>query len=154
MHRADAHLVAVCVVGLAFSAIAAAAERAPPGWRETARQFAADHIHRPAWGYSQSVRDYEPAATLARKDDIALDDDVFYAAAYLHDIAAFAPWDLEAEGSDYADAGARVLDEILQGTGFPMQRIEALRRAILTHMLFRTLLALAENIVLLDQPTS
>src|SRR5579864_2195514 len=60
-------------------------------WRATVRQFAAQHFKHPAWGYSHSVRDYELASALAAADHVTLDDDVLFAAAYLHDMAAFAP---------------------------------------------------------------
>jgi uncharacterized protein len=121
-------------------AIISAAVAEPPKslWRETVRQFAAEHFRHPAWGYSHSLRDYEMAVELAREDKVALDDDVLYAAAYLHDIAAFAPWDREKEGIDHADEGARVVDTVLKGTDFPMEKIDALRGAIRTHMFDRT----------------
>ncbi|HWZ61797.1 MAG TPA: HD domain-containing protein [Steroidobacteraceae bacterium] len=106
-------------------------------WRETVRQFAAQHFKHPAWGYSHSVRDYELAKTLAAADHVALDDDVLFAAAYLHDMAAFAPWDREKEGIDHADEGARVVDTVLKNSGFPMAKIDAVRNAIRTHMFVR-----------------
>lgn len=107
------------------------------GWRETVRNFAAQHFKHPAWGYSHSVRDYQLAKTLAAADHVALDDDVLFAAAYLHDIAAFAPWDREKEGIDHADEGARVVDTVLKDTGFPSEKIDAVRNAIRTHMFDR-----------------
>jgi uncharacterized protein len=60
-------------------------------WRASVSKFAAEHFRHPAWGFSHSVRDYELARDLAREDKITLDDDVLYAAAYLHDMAALAP---------------------------------------------------------------
>lgn len=107
------------------------------GWRETVRQFAAQHFKHPAWGYSHSVRDYELAKSLAAADHVALDDDVLFAAAYLHDMAAFAPWDREKEGIDHADEGARVVDTVLNNSGFPPAKIDAVRDAIRTHMFNR-----------------
>jgi len=107
------------------------------GWRETVRQFAAQHFRHPAWGYSHSVRDYELAKTLAAEDHVALDDDVLFAAAYLHDMAAFAPWDREKEGINHADEGARVMDTVLEGSDFPPAKIDAVRNAIRTHMFDR-----------------
>jgi HD superfamily phosphodiesterase len=107
------------------------------GWRETVRQFAAQHFKHPAWGYSHSVRDYELAKTLAAADQVTLDDDVLFAAAYLHDMAAFAPWDREKEGINHADEGARVVDTVLVNTGFPSAKIDAVRNAIRTHMFDR-----------------
>ena len=107
------------------------------GWRETVRQFAAQHFRHPAWGYSHSARDYELAKSLAAADHAAIDDDVLFAAAYLHDMAAFAPWDRAKEGIDHADEGARVVDTVLGKTDFPAAKIDAVRNAIRTHMFDR-----------------
>lgn len=120
---------------LGICAVTASATDA--GWRETVRQFAAQHFKHPAWGYSHSVRDYELAKTLAAADHVSLDDDVLFAAAYLHDMAAFAPWDREKEGIDHADEGARVVDTVLINTDFPSAKIDAVRNAIRTHMFDR-----------------
>jgi len=112
------------------AACSAASAASDAGWRETVRQFTAQHFKHPAWGYSHSVRDYELAKTLAADDHVALDDDVLFAAAYLHDMAAFAPWDREQEGIDHADEGARVMETVLKSTDFPPAKIEAVRSAI------------------------
>jgi len=117
---------------------AAAAVSGQTGWRDVVRQFAAQHFKNPAWGYSHSVRDYTLARDLAEADHVKFDDDVLFAAAYLHDMAAFAPWDREKEGVDHADEGARVVDTVLKGTGFPSTKIDAVRNAIRTHMFDRT----------------
>ena len=131
--RRVAVLLLLSTVGTGY--VTAAASDA--GWRETVRQFAAQHFKNPAWGYSHSMRDYELAKTLAAADHVALDDDVLFAAAYLHDMAAFAPWDREKEGIDHADEGARVVDTVLKNTGFPSAKIDAVRNAIRTHMFNR-----------------
>jgi HD superfamily phosphohydrolase YqeK len=107
----------------------------PADWRETVRAFAAQHFKNPAWGYSHCMRDYALAQQLAQTDHVKLDDDVLYAASYLHDIAAFAPW--EDTKLDHSDVGARVVDAVLKGSGFPMEKLEAVRRAIRTHMYYR-----------------
>lgn len=91
------------ILSIAGSGRAVAAGAEQPGWREVVRQFAAQHFRNPAWGYSHSVRDYKLAKDLAEADHVTFDDDVLFAAAYLHDIAAFAPWDREKEGIDHAD---------------------------------------------------
>ena len=111
---------------------ATAAEHATRDWHETVRQFAAEHFRNPAWGYSHSVRDYKLARQLASEDGVTLDDDVLYAAAYLHDMAAFAPY--EKADVDHADEAARIVDSVLAGSGFPMGKIDAVRGAIRTHM--------------------
>jgi HD superfamily phosphodiesterase len=148
--RQVAHAVLVIGIagGLAASAAAAPAAsaesapamavRSPAGtadWHATVRDFAAKHFKNPAWGYSHCMRDYALARELAAADHVALDDDVLFAAAYLHDMAAFKPW--ENEKLDHSDVGAGLVDTVLKGTGFPMAKIDAVRGAIRTHMYYR-----------------
>jgi HD superfamily phosphodiesterase len=131
-------------VGLLFAALFAGASlgaalpaAAPPtqDWRASVRELALSHFKNPAWGYSHCLRDYALAKELAAADHVALDDDVMYAAAYLHDMAAFPPW--EDVKVDHSDVGARLVDTVLKGTGFPMEKIDAVRGAIRTHMYYR-----------------
>ena len=124
----------VASVLLVSTALAAPAVTAGD-WHETVRQFAAQHFKNPAWGYSHSARDYELARRLAAEDGVTCDDDVLYAAAYLHDMAAFAPY--EKPDVDHADEAARIVDTVLAGTGFPMAKVDAVRGAIRTHMFDR-----------------
>jgi HD superfamily phosphodiesterase len=126
------------ILGSAEPALAAAQAPAPAAssdWRATVRDFAAKHFKNPAWGYSHSVRDYALARELAAADHVSLDDDVLFAAAYLHDMAAFRPW--ENEKLDHSDVAAGIVDTVLKGTGFPMAKIDAVRGAIRTHMYYR-----------------
>jgi HD superfamily phosphodiesterase len=104
-----------------------------PTWRQTVRAFAASNFRNPAWGHSHSERDYELARQLAASDHVGLDDDVLFAAAYLHDMAAFKPW--EVQGKDHSDVGAMTIDIALKGTSFPADKLEAVRGAIRTHMI-------------------
>ena len=104
-------------------------------WRAPVRKFAAQYFKNPAWGYSHCQRDYALARELAAADHVALDDDVLFAAAYLHDMAAFKPW--EKPKLDHSDVAADIVGTVLQGTGFPMAKIDAVRGAIRTHMYYR-----------------
>ncbi len=131
-------LLSALLAGLCCESGAAGAVEpvaAPPPWRTTVRDLAAQHFKNPAWGYSHCVRDYTLARELAAADHVVLDDDVLYAAAYLHDMAAFAPW--EKKDADHADEAARIVDTVLAGSGFPMAKIDAVRGAIRTHMFDR-----------------
>src|ERR1700754_2228557 len=89
-------LAAIAVMSLASPAIAADAPTPTiehtADWRAAVHRFAEANLKHPAWGLSHSVRDYELAKELAAADHVTLDDDVLYAAAYLHDVAAFAPF--------------------------------------------------------------
>lgn len=127
------------MVGAASTSYPLAATAATPSpaadWHASVREFAAKHFKNPAWGYSHCMRDYALARKLAAADHAALDDDVLFAASYLHDMAAFKPW--ENEKLDHSDVAADVVDTVLKGTGFPMAKIDAVRGAIRTHMYYR-----------------
>jgi HD superfamily phosphodiesterase len=128
----------IAIIGailLSPHAMAAAPATATSDWHATVRAFALEHFKNPAWGYSHCVRDYALARELAAADHLTLDDDVLFAAAYLHDMAAFKPW--EDEKLDHSDVAAGIVDTVLKGTGFPMAKIDAVRGAIRTHMYYR-----------------
>lgn len=124
--------VMVLLMSLGAGILAAAASS---DWHETVRALAAKHFKNPAWGYSHCMRDYALARELAVADHITLDDDVLFAASYLHDMAAFPPW--EKAKLDHSDVAADIVDTILKDTGFPMTKIDAVRGAIRTHMYYR-----------------
>ncbi|MEO7208733.1 MAG: HD domain-containing protein [Steroidobacteraceae bacterium] len=130
-------LLAAFFAGASLGAPVPPAAAAPPSqdWRASVRSLALSHFKNPAWGYSHCLRDYALALELAAADHVALDDDVLFAAAYLHDMAAFPPW--EDVKVDHSDVGARLVDTILKGSGFPMEKIDAVRGAIRTHMYYR-----------------
>jgi HD superfamily phosphodiesterase len=147
MNKPFAGIIAALGLGAAIAAAAPAPSATAQDWRATVRELAASHFKNPAWGYSHCLRDYALARELAAADHITLDDDVLFAASYLHDMAAFAPW--EDVKVDHSDVGARVVDTVLKGTGFPMEKIEAVRAAIRTHMYYRDPVA-AEALYLHD----
>jgi hypothetical protein len=130
-----AALSASALLAVAIPAVAAPAAAPAQDWRASVRELAKSHFKNPAWGYSHCLRDYALARELAAADHAAYDDDVLYAAAYLHDMAAFPPW--EDVKVDHSDVGARLVDTVLKGTGFPMEKIDAVRGAIRTHMYYR-----------------
>jgi uncharacterized protein len=143
-------LVGFLLFLIAGTSLAAAAPAAAPpaqDWRASVRELAKSHFKNPAWGYSHCLRDYALARELAAADHVTLDDDVLFAAAYLHDMAAFPPW--EDVKVDHSDVGARLVDTVLKGTGFPMEKIDAVRDAIRTHMYYRDPVA-AEALYLHD----
>jgi uncharacterized protein len=132
-------LAAITTLGLSSAVIAADAPTPiiehTGNWRTAVHRFVEANMKHPAWGLSHSMRDYELAKALAAADQVTVDDDVLYAAAYLHDVAAFAPF--RKPGVDHQDEAARIVESMLAGTGFPMAKIEAVRGAIRTHMFGR-----------------
>jgi uncharacterized protein len=113
----------------AFCAPAQAATSKP--WRDTVTAFATEHFIHPAWGLFHSQRDYRLAREMAAADHVTLDDDVLFAAAYLHDMGAFAPW---AEHKEHGDVSAEKIDLVLGDTDFPKDKLDAVRAACRTHM--------------------
>ena len=130
-------MVLAAVFSGALVMTAQSASPTPPAadWHATVRSFALQHFKNPAWGYSHSQRDYALARALAAADHVTLDDDVLFAASYLHDMAAFPPW--ENDKLDHSDVAADSVGTILKGTGFPMVKLDAVRAAIRTHMYYR-----------------
>ncbi len=142
LSRSIGLITASVAVSLMVTAPSASAEQTSAvvktiesNWRTTIRQFAQDNFKHPAWGYSHSQRDYDLAKALAAKDDVTLDDDVLFAAAFLHDIAAFDNW--SKEGTDHADRATEVSGKILTDAGFDPEKLDAAYSAMRTHMFAR-----------------
>jgi HD superfamily phosphodiesterase len=138
LDRCTALALLAALAVMSFGSAAIAADAATPtiertkDWRAAVHRFVDANMKHPAWGLSHCVRDYELAKELAAADQVAVDDDVLYAAAYLHDVAAFAPF--RKHSADHQDEAARLVEPMLADTGFPMSKIEAVRGAIRTHM--------------------
>lgn len=130
--------IKLMLAALALTAIPATAlaDSPPLDWRTKVRAFNIEHCKHPAWGTSHSDRDYALAKAMAATDKVALDDDVLFAAAYLHDIAAFKPY--EKPDLDHSDVAADLVGEILAPTGFPMNKLPKVQAAIREHMYYRT----------------
>jgi len=123
------------LIALVLASMPLAANASPPAWRANVETFAASHFKHTAWGFAHSRRDYALASALAAEDHATVDDDVLYAAAMLHDIAAFPPW--EDAKRDHADRAVDVLPAVLRDAGFPAAKIPAVLEATRTHMFDR-----------------
>lgn len=121
------------LLALCAPVVLAAADEAP--WRAKLRAFAEAHLKHPAWGYGHALRDYALAKQLAEADKARVDDDALYAAAMLHDLAAFPGY--AKEGVDHSDQAAELVGPILAEAGFPMAKLPAVQAAIRTHMYYR-----------------
>jgi uncharacterized protein len=117
-------------------------------WRDSVRLLNEQRFHHTAWGTAHSRRDYDLARSLADSEHLTYDDDVLYAAAYLHDIAAFAPW--AKAGTDHQDRGADLMDSVLTHFGFPVEKIGRVKDAVRTHMPGRSPGAAVESRLLHD----
>jgi HD superfamily phosphodiesterase len=148
-----------CVLaGLSSSYVAAAAPRTPPTtatgivldapWKAKIYDLASARFHHPAWGWQHCERNYQIALQLARGDGLKVDTDVLFAAAFLHDMAAFAPY--EKRGVEHGDRAAQTSAAVLRTAGFPMEKLPAVQAAERGHMYYSEAGSRSEAIVLHD----
>lgn len=117
-------------------------------WKASIYHLAQTTFVHPAWGWQHSERNYDLAVRLAREDGLKIDTDVLFAAAFLHDMAAFKPCaDAKME---HGDCAAIQSGAILREAGFPMQKLPAVQAAERGHMYYRNPGPSAEAIVLHD----
>lgn len=103
-------------------------------WKATVYAFAQAHFHHPAWGWQHSERDYRLAVDIAQGEGMTVDTDVLFAAAMLHDMAAFKPW--EDNKREHGDVAAQTSEAVLRDAGFPMQKFPAVQAAERGHMYY------------------
>jgi uncharacterized protein len=103
-------------------------------WKVRVYELARSKFRHPAWGWQHSERDYLLAVRLARDDGLHVDKDVLFAAAFLHDMAAFIP--CKGPEMEHGECAARQARGVLRGTGFPMQKLAAVQAAERGHMFY------------------
>jgi len=144
---------------LSLPAVSAAERENPPAkppgleapWRAAIYGFCKLHLQHSAWGLAHCERDHLLAATLAREEGLPIDDEVLFAAAFLHDAGAFEPF--RVENVDHAERGAQVAGEILSKAGFPMEKLPKVQEAIRGHMFYAKTAEVPEAVVLHDADT-
>ncbi|HUN72758.1 MAG TPA: HD domain-containing protein [Steroidobacteraceae bacterium] len=124
--------------GPAFSAGAPTATAAgiplDAPWKVRIYELAHSKFLHPAWGWQHSERDYLIAVQLARDDGLHVDKDVLFAAAFLHDMAAFMP--CPEPKIEHGVCAAHQAAAMLRGTGFPMRKLASVQAAESGHMFY------------------
>lgn len=120
-------------------------------WRERLRAFAEERFTHSAWGASHSRRNYELARSLAQAEGLRVDDDALYAGAYLHDMAAYAPF--AKEGVDHGVRAAALVDSVLRPMGFPVAKLATVQDIVSHHMYYHEPGATPEAVCLRDADT-
>jgi uncharacterized protein len=100
-------------------------------WKRALYEFAKTNSVHPSWGIAHSERDYQTSKSLAQKEGITLDDDVLFAAAFLHDIGGLSPF--AQKDVDHAVRSTQVIEPLLPAWGFPMQKWSQVKEMILGH---------------------
>lgn len=106
--------------------------RADSPWRQAVLAQATQHFQHPSWGLRHSERDYLLGMAIAREEGLAVDEDVMFAAAFLHDWGGIEPFAVQ--GMDHAARSVELAEPFLREAGFPMEKFPAVRAAILGHM--------------------
>src|SRR5580658_2592967 len=146
----------ILVLGAVFAALLAVVQPAQTAtgipldapWKVTIYDLARSKFHHPAWGWQHSERNYRIALQLARGDGLRVDTDVLFAAAFLHDMAAFMP--CEDTKLEHGECAARQSSAILRAAGFPMEKLPAVQAAERGHMYYSNPGTQPEAIVLHD----
>jgi len=154
-----ATLVASCALaGLLTTASSALASTSPvpqtatgipldAPWKIAIYHLATTKFKHPAWGWQHSERNYQVALRLAKGDHLKVDTDVLFAASFLHDMAAFPPYQKKGEHGVIA---AQESVAVLRAAGFPMSKIAAVQAAERGHMYYSDAGTRPEAIVLHD----
>lgn len=143
-------IAAILAVVLSAAQPAASATGIPldAPWKASIYHLAQTTFLHPAWGWQHSERNYDVAVELAREDGLKIDTDVLFAAAFLHDMAAFKPCaDAKME---HGDCAAIESEAVLRDAGFPMQKFAAVQAAERGHMYYSDPGTSPEAIVLHD----
>jgi len=146
----------ILALGAVFAALLAVVQPAQTAtgipldaaWKVTIYDLARAKFHHPAWGWQHSERNYRVALELAKGDGLRVDTDVLFAAAFLHDMAAFMPCvDTRLE---HGECAAQQTGAILLAAGFPMEKLPAVEAAERGHMYYSNPGKQPEAIVLHD----
>jgi uncharacterized protein len=117
-------------------------------WKVTVYEMVRAKFHHPGWGWQHSERDYQLATEVAQGDGLTVDNDVLFAAAMLHDMAAFPPY--EKAGMEHGDRAAETSEAVLRAAGFPMRKFPAVQAAMRGHMYYSEAGTVPEAIALHD----
>jgi len=100
-------------------------------WRRQVYAFGIDNGSHPAWGMAHSERDFQMTELLARNEGIAIDYDVLFAAAFLHDIGALPQY--YTPETDHAARSVELAEPLLKQWGFPMEKWPLTKELIAGH---------------------
>ncbi|MBY8986536.1 MAG: HD domain-containing protein [Candidatus Lokiarchaeota archaeon] len=119
-------------------------------WKSKLLEFVKNFTH-PAWGLTHFQRVYELAIKLVETQNLDVDRDTIFAAAYLHDIGAFDPY--RQEGKDHSEVAVERCSEILLSIGFPESKIDLVKDIIKGHMFNVKPSEIKESLILHDADT-
>ncbi|NVM16811.1 MAG: HD domain-containing protein [Candidatus Lokiarchaeota archaeon] len=119
-------------------------------WKSDLLEIVKPLIH-PAWGITHFERIYELSILLADMANTVIDKDSLFAAAYLHDIGAFDPYNQK--GKDHSEVAVNESEKILKSIDFPREKIALVKDIIKSHMFYTKPSDRIESIIFHDADT-
>jgi len=103
-------------------------------WKQEVYQFATANLQHSAWGVEHYERNYHTSKRIALAENIILDEDVLFAASFLHDMGVFKPYVIA--GAEHSKTASDNIEKILNPTDFPKDKIADVKAIILAHMFY------------------
>jgi uncharacterized protein len=103
-------------------------------WKQKIYAYAEDNIKHSAWGIAHSERDYQLSLALAKQEKIAVDEEVIFCAAFLHDIGAVDPF--FQKDVEHSANSVKIIKPLLESWNFPMEKWPKVEAIILGHMFY------------------
>lgn len=103
-------------------------------WKEAVYEFAKENLTHTAWGVEHYERNYLLGLELAEAESLEIDDDVLFAAAFLHDMGVFEPYVIA--DAEHSQTATENIESVLSSTDFPSRKISNVKTAILAHMFY------------------
>lgn len=120
-------------------------------WKLTVYEFAEENLQHSAWGLQHYERNYLLGQQLASSEGLSVDDDILFAAAFLHDMGVFEPYVIA--DAEHSQTATENIDDVLLPAGFPAAKIPEVKTAILAHMFYAIVPDSPEAQVLHDADT-
>ncbi|MDG1708568.1 MAG: hypothetical protein P8H03_07385 [Emcibacteraceae bacterium] len=103
-------------------------------WKATVYEFAQENLQHSAWGVEHYERNFHMSKKIAAAESTKVDEDVLFAASFLHDMGVFEPYAIA--GAEHSKTAADNIEAILNPTNFPNEKIEDVKATILAHMFY------------------
>jgi uncharacterized protein len=116
-------------------------------WRDYILVFA-EKLEHPAWGFNHCNRVYKMAMDIAAVEGLVIDEEVLFAAAYIHDIGAFEPY--KKADVDHAERSVQLTEETLNSLKFPQEKIKQVKEVVEHHMFYSEVGPSSEAVVFRD----
>jgi uncharacterized protein len=100
-------------------------------WRDGVLVRVGELLH-PAWGPEHCRRVYALCRQIVEAEKLDADDDILFAAVWLHDIGTFGPYSCRSAGGP-PECAALGAEEMLPEVGFPEEKLPTTLRIIAEH---------------------